>query len=159
MKRLRVLVAEDESIIRLDLVGLLEKAGFEVCAQARDAKEAVVMASVAEPDVAILDVKMPRGGGIEAARRIIADRAIPIVILTAYGQERLVERALDAGVFAYLTKPYREQDLIPAIRAAVARHGDRARRVNVDVPSNGPGVWPLAIERRSDGSVDVQLHG
>ena len=157
MEKLRVLVAEDESIIRLDLVGLLERAGFEVCAQARDAEEAVVMASVAYPDVAILDVKMPRGGGIEAARRIRADRAIPIVMLTAYGQERLVDRAIDAGVFAYLTKPFREQDLVPAIRAAVARHADRAARVNVDVPSASSGVWPLSIERRSDGTIDVSL--
>ena len=93
---MRVLIAEDETIIRLDLRGLLEGAGHEVCAEARD--------------------------GIEAARRILDERPIPIVMLTAYGQDELVSRAVEAGVFGYLVKPFREQDLLPAIRAARARH-------------------------------------
>jgi AmiR/NasT family two-component response regulator len=119
---MRVLVAEDETIIRLDLRDLLERAGFEVCAEAKDGEEAVDLARSARPDVAIMDVKMPKLDGIEAARRILDERPIPIVMLTAYGQDELVSRAVEAGVFGYLVKPFREQDLLPAIRAARARH-------------------------------------
>jgi AmiR/NasT family two-component response regulator len=122
----RVLIAEDETIIRLDLKELLQRNGFEVCAEARDGAEAVELARSEEPDVAVLDVKMPRLDGIEAARRILDERPIPIVMLTAYGQEELVSRAVEAGVFGYLVKPFREQDLVPAIRAARARHEELA---------------------------------
>jgi response regulator NasT len=118
----RVLVAEDETIIRLDLRELLERAGFEVCAEARDGVEAVELARSERPDVAVLDVKMPRLDGIEAARRILDERPIPIVMLTAYGQDELVSRAVEAGVFGYLVKPFRESDLLPAIQTARARH-------------------------------------
>jgi response regulator NasT len=119
---MRILVAEDETIIRLDLRDLLERAGFEVCAEARDGEEAIELARSELPDLAIMDVKMPRVDGIEAARRILDERPIPIVMLTAYGQEELVSRAVEAGVFGYLVKPFREQDLLPAIAAARARH-------------------------------------
>src|SRR3989337_1617107 len=118
---MRVLVAEDETIIRLDLKGLLEGAGFEVCAEARDGEEAVRLARETEPDVALLDVKMPRLDGIEAARRILDERPIPIVMVTAYGERELVSRAVEAGVFGYLVKPFRETDLLPAIAMARAR--------------------------------------
>jgi AmiR/NasT family two-component response regulator len=121
---MRILVAEDETIIRLDLRELLERAGFEVCAEARDGEEAVELARSEQPDLAIMDVKMPRVDGIEAARRILGERPIPIVMLTAYGQEELVSRAVEAGVFGYLVKPFREQDLLPAIQAARARHAE-----------------------------------
>jgi AmiR/NasT family two-component response regulator len=120
----RILVAEDETIIRLDLKDLLERAGFEVCAEARDGEEAVALAASERPDLAVLDVKMPRLDGIEAARRILAERPIPIVMLTAYGQDELVARAVEAGVFGYLVKPFREDDLLPAIQAARARHSE-----------------------------------
>jgi response regulator NasT len=119
---MRVLIAEDETIIRLDLRALLERSGLEVCGEARDGLEAVELARTSEPDVAILDVKMPRLDGIDAARRILEERPIPIVMLTAYGQTELVSRAVEAGVFGYLVKPFREQDLLPAIEAARARH-------------------------------------
>jgi response regulator NasT len=119
---MRVLVAEDETIIRLDLRDLLERSGFEVCAEARDGEEAVALARSEKPDVAIMDVKMPKLDGIEAARRILDERPIPIVMLTAYGQDELVSRAVEAGVFGYLVKPFREQDLLPAIHTARARH-------------------------------------
>jgi len=115
-------VAEDETIIRLDLRDLLERAGFDVCAEAKDGEEAVQLARSEQPDLAVLDVKMPKLDGIEAARRILDERPIPIVILTAYGQDELVSRAVEAGVFGYLVKPFREQDLLPAIAAARARH-------------------------------------
>src|SRR2546421_6104998 len=121
---MRVLVAEDETIIRLDLRDLLERSGFEVCAEARDGEEAVALARSEQPDVAIMDVKMPKLDGIEAARRILEERPIPIVMLTAYGQDELVSRAVEAGVFGYLVKPFREQDLLPAIQAARARHSE-----------------------------------
>jgi response regulator NasT len=119
---MRILIAEDETLIRLDLRSLLEQAGFEVCAEARDGVEAVELAASETPDLAILDVKMPRLDGIEAARRIIDERPIPIVMVTAYGQAELVSRALEAGVFGYLVKPFRESDLLPAIQMARARH-------------------------------------
>ncbi len=123
---MRILIAEDETIIRLDLRTLLEGAGFDVCAEARDGVEAVELAASEQPDLAVLDVKMPRLDGIEAARQILEERAIPIVMLTAYGQEELVSRAVEAGVFGYLVKPFRETDLLPAIRAARARHEEFA---------------------------------
>jgi AmiR/NasT family two-component response regulator len=123
---MRILVAEDETIIRLDLRDLLERAGFEVCAEARDGEEAIELARSELPDLAIMDVKMPRVDGIEAARRILDERPIPIVMLTAYGQEELVSRAVEAGVFGYLVKPFRESDLLPAIQTARARHEELA---------------------------------
>ena len=123
---MRILIAEDETIIRLDLRAMLEGAGFEVCAEAKDGIEAVELAGSASPDLAILDVKMPRLDGIEAARRILDERPIPIVMLTAYGEDELVGRAIEAGVFGYLTKPFRESDLLPAIKAARARHEELA---------------------------------
>jgi two-component system, response regulator PdtaR len=121
---MRILVAEDETIIRLDLRKTLEDAGFDVCAEARNGEEAVALAASERPDLAILDVKMPKLDGIEAARRILAERPIPIVMLTAYDQDELVSRAVEAGVFGYLVKPFRESDLLPAIRAARARHAE-----------------------------------
>lgn len=119
---MRVLIAEDETIIRLDLKQILERAGLEVCAEARDGDEAVELARREEPDLAILDVKMPGLDGIDAARKILDQRPIPIVMLTAYGQKELVSRAAEAGVFGYLVKPFRETDLLPAIATARARH-------------------------------------
>src|SRR4051795_9646776 len=98
---MRILVAEDETIIRLDLRGLLERAGHEVVAEARDGEEAVSLARQHEPDLAVLDVKMPRLDGIEAARKMLEERPIPIVMLTAFGQRELVERAAEAGGYGY----------------------------------------------------------
>ena len=123
---MRILIAEDETIIRLDLRDLLVRSGFEVVAEARDGEEAVALARSEAPDLAILDVKMPRLDGIDAARRILAERPIPIVMLTAYGQEELVARAVEAGVFGYLVKPFRESDLLPAIHTARARYEELA---------------------------------
>ena len=121
---MRILVAEDETIIRLDLKETLERAGFEVCGEARDGEEAVELAREEKPDLAVLDVKMPRLDGIEAARRILDERPIPIVMLTAYGHDEFVARAVEAGVFAYLVKPFRESDLLPAIQTAKARYAE-----------------------------------
>src|SRR6187455_1546691 len=126
MATMRILIAEDETIIRLDLRALLEKAGFEVCAEAKDGEEAVTLARTVEPDLALLDVKMPKLDGIDAARRILEERPIPIVMVTAYGEQELVARAVEAGVFGYLVKPFRETDLLPAIHTARARHEELA---------------------------------
>ena len=123
---MRILIAEDETIIRLDLRDLLERSGHEVVAEARDGEEAIALAREHEPELAIMDVKMPKLDGIEAAKRILDERPIPIVMLTAYGQDELVARAVEAGVFGYLVKPFREQDLLPAIRTARARHEELA---------------------------------
>jgi len=121
-----VLIAEDETIIRLDLRGQLEAAGYLVCAEARDGEEAVELARATEPDIILLDVKMPVLDGIEAARRILQERAVPILLLTAYTEEKLVRRAADTGVFAYLVKPFSANELVPAIETAVARHDELA---------------------------------
>jgi len=123
---MRILIAEDETIIRLDLREMLEKAGFDVCGEAKDGEEAVTLARTLEPDLVLLDVKMPKLDGIDAARRILEERPIPIVMVTAYGEEELVSRAVEAGVFGYLVKPFRETDLLPAIATARARHEELA---------------------------------
>jgi response regulator NasT len=133
---MRILVAEDETIIRLDLRDLLQRAGFEVCAEAKDGEEAVALARAEQPDLAIMDVKMPRLDGIEAARRILDERPIPIVMLTAFSDRAHVDKAIDAGVFTYLVKPFRESDVVPAVKAAAARHGEllAARRAIGEKP-------------------------
>jgi AmiR/NasT family two-component response regulator len=146
----RILLAEDETIIRLDLREILERAGFEVCAEARDGEEAVELASSEQPDLAILDVKMPRLDGIEAARRILEGRPIPIVMLTAYGQEELVSRAVEAGVFGYLVKPFRESDLLPAIRAARARH-DELQALREEAESLAEALATRKVVERAKG--------
>jgi response regulator NasT len=103
---------------------MLERAGFEVVAEARDGLEAVALAERHHPDLAVMDVKMPRLDGIEAARRMLEQRQLPIVMLTAFSEADLVSRAIGAGVFGYLVKPFRESDLLPAIEAARARHAE-----------------------------------
>src|SRR5947208_10728206 len=108
---MRVLIGEDETLIRLDLRQMLERADFEVCAEARDGLEAVELAQSEEPDLAILDVKMPGLDGLEAARRIMAKRPIPVVIVSAYTEPALVDRAAEVGVFGSLAQPFREEDL------------------------------------------------
>jgi response regulator NasT len=118
---MRVLICEDETIIRLDLRAICERAGLTVVGEARDGEEALELAAAQEPDLVIMDVQMPRLDGIEAARRLLAERPVPIVVVTAFPQEELVSRAVEAGVFGYLVKPFREEDLLPAIRAARAR--------------------------------------
>jgi len=116
----RILVAEDEAIIRLDLVEMLTEAGYEVVAQATNGLEAIALAQEHKPDLAILDVKMPELDGISAAEKII--EIAPVLMLTAFSQRDLVERARDAGVMAYVVKPFGISDLIPAIEIAMSRH-------------------------------------
>ena len=122
----RVLIAEDEALIRLDLAEMLSEEGFEVVGQAVDGEQAVTLATELRPDLVILDVKMPRKDGIEAAGEIVADQIAPVVILTAFSQRELIERARDAGAMAYLVKPFSKADLLPAIELAVARYAETA---------------------------------
>ena len=116
----RILVAEDEALIRMDLVEMLQEAGYEVVAQATNGEEAIALATEHNPDLAILDVKMPVLDGISAAEKIIS--IAPVLMLTAFSQRELVERARDAGVMAYVVKPFTIGDLIPAIEIAISRH-------------------------------------
>jgi response regulator NasT len=118
----RVLVAEDEALIRLDLKEMLEEEGYDVVGEAANGEEAVRLAEELKPDLVILDVKMPVLDGISAAERIVATRVAPVVMLTAFSQRELVERAVDAGAMAYLVKPFAKSDLLPTIEVAVSRH-------------------------------------
>lgn len=118
---LRILVAEDEAIIRLDLAEMLAEAGHEVVGQANNGEKAVEMALALRPDVVIMDVKMPVMDGISAAEAIGKERICPVVMLTAFSQKELVERARDAGVMAYIVKPFTPKDVIPAIDIARSR--------------------------------------
>jgi response regulator NasT len=118
----RVLIAEDEALIRLDLKEMLEEEGYVVVGEASDGEQAVSLAFELRPDLVILDVKMPKLDGIAAAERIAAERIAPVVILTAFSQRELVERAREAGAMAYLVKPFGSTDLLPTIEMAVSRH-------------------------------------
>ena len=120
----RVLVAEDEALIRLDLVEMLREEGYQVVGEAGDGEEAVRLAGELRPDLVILDVKMPKMDGIEAASVIAKDRIAPVVILTAFSQRDLVERARDAGAMAYLVKPFAKRDLVPAVELAMSRFSE-----------------------------------
>ena len=121
---LRVVIAEDEALIRLDLVEMLEEEGYAVVGQAEDGEKAVALAEELRPDLVILDVKMPRLDGIAAAERLASQRIAPVVILTAFSQRDLVERARDAGAMAYLVKPFTADDLVPAIEMALSRFAE-----------------------------------
>ena len=116
----RILVAEDEALIRMDLVEMLQEAGYTVVAQAANGEEAIALATEHRPDLAILDVKMPVLDGISAAEKIIS--IAPVLMLTAFSQKELIDRARDAGVMAYVVKPFTIGDLVPAIEIAISRH-------------------------------------
>jgi AmiR/NasT family two-component response regulator len=117
---LRVVVAEDEALIRMDVVATLQEAGYEVVGEAADGEEAVRLAVELMPDLMIMDIKMPKLDGISAAEKI-SEHKIPVVLLTAFSQADLVKRAADAGAMAYVTKPFKPSDLLPAIQIALSR--------------------------------------
>jgi response regulator NasT len=120
----RVVIAEDEALIRLDLAEMLAEEGYDVVGQAGDGRTAVELAEQLRPDLVVLDVKMPQLDGISAAQRVAEQRIAPVVILTAFSQRDLVERARDAGAMAYLVKPFGKNDLVPAIEMAVSRFAE-----------------------------------
>lgn len=118
----RVLVAEDESLIRMDLIEMLREEGYDVVGEAADGTAAVEQAELLKPDLVVMDVKMPVLDGISAAKKIVEKRIAPVLILTAFSQRDLVERARAAGAMAYLVKPFNKSDLVPAIEMALSRH-------------------------------------
>ncbi|MCW2784100.1 MAG: response regulator receiver [Marmoricola sp.] len=122
--RRRVVIAEDEALIRLDLAEMLAEEGYDVVAAVEDGEQAIAKTEELRPDLVILDVKMPRLDGIAAAERIASQRIAPVVMLTAFSQRDLVERARDAGAMAYLVKPFGKSDLMPAIEMAVSRFAE-----------------------------------
>jgi two-component system, response regulator PdtaR len=122
--RKRVVIAEDEALIRMDLAEMLQEEGYDVVAEAGDGETAVKLAQEHRPDLVILDVKMPVLDGISAAERIAEERVAPVLILTAFSQRELVERAREAGAMAYLVKPFSKSDLVPAIEMAVSRYAE-----------------------------------
>lgn len=132
--RRRVLVAEDETLIRLDIVEILTGAGYEVVGEAENGERAVELARAHTPDLVVMDVKMPVMDGITAARTIAEERIAPVVMLTAFSQRDLVESAREAGAMAYVVKPFGENDLVPAIEVAVARF-DEMRALEEEVSS------------------------
>ncbi len=121
LEGLKVVVAEDEGLIRMDVVASLEEAGLVVVGQAADGEEAIALATEHEPDLVVMDVKMPRLDGISAAQKI-AELKIPVVLLTAFSDTELVSRAAEAGAMAYVTKPFKPTDLLPAIQIVLSRH-------------------------------------
>jgi response regulator NasT len=124
---MRILIADDESLIRMGLRRILEEAGHQVVAAAPDGRTAVRMAHDLEPELAILDIKMPGLDGLEAARRIVTEHSIPVILLTAYGQRDLVEQATRAPVMAYLVKPVNEAELLATIEIAATRFAERRK--------------------------------
>ncbi|MGO4956409.1 ANTAR domain-containing response regulator [Luteococcus sp. Sow4_B9] len=122
--RPRVLVAEDEALIRMDLVELLGDEGYDVVGQAGDGEAAVEMARELQPDLVVMDVKMPKMDGITAAEKIAEERIAPVVMLTAFSQRDLVERAREAGAMAYVVKPFDASDVVPAIEIAIGRFAE-----------------------------------
>jgi response regulator NasT len=118
---LRVVVVEDEGLIRMDVVATLQEAGYEVVGEGADGEEAIKLATELEPDLVVMDIKMPKLDGISAAEKI-AELKIPVVLLTAFSQSDLVARAAEAGAMAYVTKPFKPTDLLPAIQIALSRH-------------------------------------
>ena len=122
----RVVIAEDEALIRMDLAEMLAEEGYDVVGQASDGEEAIRLAIEQKPDLVILDVKMPKLDGLSAAEKIAGERIAPVLMLTAFSQRELVERARDAGAMAYLVKPFSKADLLPAIEIAASRYVELA---------------------------------
>ena len=132
LKKLRILLADDEAILRLDLREMLADAGHEIVGEAANGQEAIKLAKELKPDFIIMDVKMPIMDGITAAQVIAAEDIAPVLLLTAYSQQDIVEKASDAGVIAYLVKPIREEQLFPAMEVAVKRFAE-VQKLNIEL--------------------------
>jgi len=151
----RVLIAEDEALIRLDLAEMLREEGYEVVGEAGDGQEAVDLAESVRPDLVIMDVKMPRRDGIDAAAEIAAKRIDPVVVLTAFSQRDLVEMARDAGAMAYLVKPFSITDLVPAIEVAVSRF-DEITQLEREVATLGERLETRKLIERAKGLLQTE---
>ena len=139
----RVVIAEDEAIIRLDLKEILESEGYEVVGEAARGDDALEIIANTLPDLAILDIKMPGMDGIEVARRVVGEHKVPVLILTAFSQRNLIEEARDAGVAAYLVKPFQSAEIVPTIEVALARFSEH-RAIEDEASPSGDG--PASIE-------------
>jgi response regulator NasT len=155
--RPRVLIAEDEALIRLDLREMLREEGYQVVGEAGDGQEAVDLAESLKPDLVIMDVKMPRRDGIDAAAEIAAKRIAPVVVLTAFSQRELVEKARDAGAMAYLVKPFSISDLVPAIEVALSRFAEIAQ-LEREVAELGERLETRKLIERAKGLLQAE-HG
>jgi response regulator NasT len=151
----RVLIAEDEALIRLDLAEMLREEGYQVVGEAGDGQEAVELAESLRPDLVIMDVKMPRRDGIDAAAEIAAKRIAPVVVLTAFSQRDLVEKARDAGAMAYLVKPFSISDLVPAIEVAVSRFQEIAQ-LEREVATLGDRLETRKVIERAKGLLQAK---
>jgi two-component system, response regulator PdtaR len=154
--RKRVVIAEDEALIRMDLAEMLQEEGYEVVGQAGDGESAVKLATEHRPDLVILDVKMPVLDGISAAERIGADKIAPVLMLTAFSQRELVERARDAGAMAYLVKPFSKADLVPAIEMATTRY-EEMRALENEVADLAARFETRKLVDRAKGLLQAQL--
>ena len=154
---IRVVIAEDEAIIRLDLKETLEEEGYEVVGETGRGDKAVDLVREHRPDIAILDIKMPGMDGLEAARHITADRICGVLILTAFSQREVIEEARDAGALAYLVKPFQKSDLIPAIEVAIGRFKE-LRALNGEVEALGEQLEARKAIDRAKG-VLIDKHG
>ena len=152
----RVVIAEDEALIRLDLKEMLVEEGYDVVGEAGDGETAVELAEQLRPDLVFLDVKMPRLDGIAAAERIAGQRIAPVVMLTAFSQRELVERARDAGAMAYLIKPFTQTDLVPAIEMAVSRFVEM-RTLEAQVADLGERLAARKVLDRAKGILQSRL--
>lgn len=152
----RVVIAEDEALIRMDLAEMLAEESYEVVGQAADGESAVAMARQHRPDLVVLDVKMPKLDGIAAARTIASERIAPVVILTAFSQRDLIERARDAGAMAYLVKPFTKHDLVPAIEMAVSRFAE-TRLLEAEVADLAERLETRKVVDRAKGVLQRQL--
>ncbi|MFW6034080.1 MAG: ANTAR domain-containing response regulator [bacterium] len=152
----RVLVAEDESLIRLDLIEMLGEEGYEVVGEAGDGAEAVKLAEELAPDLVVLDVKMPVLDGISAAKRIVEQRIAPVLILTAFSQRDLVDRAREAGAMAYLVKPFTRADLVPAIEMAMSRH-DQLTQLEQEVSDLNERLETRKLVERAKGVLETRF--
>jgi response regulator NasT len=154
--RKRVVIAEDEALIRMDLAEMLQEEGYDVVGQAGDGESAVKLATEHRPDLVILDVKMPVLDGISAAERIGADKVAPVLMLTAFSQRELVERARDAGAMAYLVKPFSKADLVPAIEMATTRY-EEMRALENEVADLAARFETRKLVDRAKGLLQAQL--
>ena len=156
MERTRIIIADDESIVRVDLKEMLTNLGYLVVGDAGDGQSAVNLARELKPDVVLMDIKMPNMDGIEAAQILTEEQIAPVVLLTAYGQKELVDKAKEAGVVGYLVKPFREADLLPAIEVALSRFSEfRTVRQEVEDLQNALETRKL-VERAKGILMDTQ---